>query len=106
MDVLEKDFEREYFLINEHGKFHPEYTCDAFILLESNEYQYVNLVITKTAEEMYQEWLMDKDKPPTTKLRQMEDLERENKQLWDTVEMLLKTNGFLPSEDPIYRIKE
>lgn len=42
----------------------------------------------------------------TVPLSEMEVLKKENKQLWDTVEMLLKINGFLPSEDPIYQIKE
>ena len=55
-------------------------------------------------------WIDTDPLPPQPEVPQepneMEVLERENKQLWDTVELLLKVNGFLPSEDPIYQIKE
>lgn len=56
------------------------------------------------------EWIETEPLPPQEPVKppenKMEVLKKENDQLWDTVEMLLKVNGFLPSEDPIYQIKE
>ena len=40
----------------------------------------------------------DRDNPPTQEADKMEVLQKENKQLWDTVEFLLKANGNIPKE--------
>lgn len=82
MNMLASEFEKNCFLINEHGKFHPTYECDGFVPIygddgEIVDYEYINLVITKTAEEDYQEWLADQEKPPTPQPNKMEVLEQQ-----------------------------
>lgn len=49
------------YLETEHGTFTPLYTYESYSQ-ETNTY--INLVITKTAQEVYNEWLANKDKPP------------------------------------------
>lgn len=63
MKILASEFESNFILENEHGKFHPMYTFDDFVFnKEFEEYEYVGLVVTKTAEQMYLDWLENKDK--------------------------------------------
>lgn len=73
MKVLVSDFEKNFIIENEHGKFHPIYTFDNFVFNEEfEEYEYVGLIVTKTAEEMYKEWLESKDKPTTPQLTEQD----------------------------------
>ena len=90
---------KNLYLETEHGTFTPHYTYDDFIIDENTkEGVYINLVIEKTAQEVYDKWLYDRDNPPTQEADKMEVLQKENKQLWDTVEFLLKANGNIPNE--------
>lgn len=59
-----------------------------------------------TAEEVYQEYLKNKDKQidncsePTEKER-IEQLEKEKEQLWETVQFLLKKVELIPREESV-----
>lgn len=89
------------YITTEHGTFTPNYTYDDYII-ERDEAYYVNLIIHKMAQQVYDEWLYNKDKSPTevpTTEEQIQALEKENAQLWDTVEFLLKEQGYIPRED-------
>lgn len=55
---------KDLYIQTEHGTFTPIYTYDDFIFNEEiEEYEYIGLVIQKSADEVYQEWLESKDKP-------------------------------------------
>lgn len=55
---------KQHYLDTQHGIFTPIYTYEDFIFNEEKEeYEYIGLVITKTAKEVYDEWLVNKDKP-------------------------------------------
>ena len=93
---------KELYLETTYGTFTPLYTYEDFIFNEKKqEHEYVDLVITKTAEEVYQEWLANKDKPPIVEPDKMEvlneqvvALEKENKLLKSQVEVLSQTSDF------------
>ncbi|MGL5329085.1 MAG: hypothetical protein ACRDD7_07445 [Peptostreptococcaceae bacterium] len=54
----------DLFLIVNDIVYTPIYSYDDFIFNEeTQEYEYINLVIYKTAQEVYDEWLSNKDKP-------------------------------------------
>lgn len=74
MNVLESVFKKEYFLINEHGKFHPTYTFDEYKWNEEHEeYEYIGLVITETAKESYEKWLVNKDTPQLSEIDELSE---------------------------------
>lgn len=54
---------------------------------------------TKTAQEVYQEWLDNKQIDILPQTKTVEELTKENQQLWQTVEFLLKNTGFISSEE-------
>lgn len=73
---------KDLYIETEHGTFTPIYTYEDFIFNEeTEEYEYVGLVTEKTAQEVYNEWLENKDKPIVEQLT-LEDkiniLEEEN----------------------------
>ena len=54
-----------------------------------------------TADEVYQDYLKNKDKQIDicpTKEKTLEELTKENEQLWQTVEFLLKKTGMIGDE--------
>lgn len=60
--------------------------------------------VIETAEEYYERWIANKDKQidtcsTKTVEERLEEAEKENKQLWETVEFLLKNTGFIPGEE-------
>ena len=57
MNIKKEDFKNKYFKTINNIECQPKFTYDSF---ENGEYK--NLVITKTADEVYQEWLENKDK--------------------------------------------
>ena len=57
MNINKEDFKKQYFKNINNIEYQPKFVYDSF---ENGEYK--NLVITKTAEEVYQEWLENKDK--------------------------------------------
>lgn len=56
-----------------------------------------------TGEEVYKKWLDDKDKQidicPEPKPKTLEELTKENEQLWQTVEFLLKKTGMIGDDE-------
>lgn len=78
---------------------------DADGLIYRPIYNRITRELLETGKEYYDRYIIERDKPIEIPPDEMEVLKKENKQLWDTVELLLKVNGFLPSEDPIYQIK-
>lgn len=54
--------------------------------------------VIMTAEEHYNYWLCQKQINNYTPTKTNQQLEEENKQLWDTVNFLLKDRGFIPME--------
>lgn len=85
----------------EHGRFTARYNYE-------NYDEEIGLVMIKTAEEVYQEWLENKDKLPITELdkmevlqRQIDELKLENQKLWDTCNHLINVN--LDLQDLIHR---
>lgn len=99
MNVLNSIFEKEYILSNEHGNFHPLYTFDNYVFNEDEQdYEYIGLVIQKTAQEVYNEWLENKDKPiiqEPTLADKISVLENENKLLKAQVEATTSNQEFL-----------
>ena len=67
----------------------PNYTYEDYIINRNEETgeileeYYTNLTIHMTADEVYEKWLVDKDKTP--ELNQLETLERENRLLKERV---------------------
>ena len=53
------------------------------------------------SEEMYQEWLKSKQIDICPPKSTEQKLEKENNQLWDTVNFLLKADGYIPSESEV-----
>lgn len=77
---------KELYLDTEHGTFTPNYAYDDFILNEeTEEYEYIGLVIHKSAQEVYDEWLENKDKPVEPPVDQMEILQSEVAELGEYV---------------------
>lgn len=68
-------------MTNEHG-FTPNYDYENYIVVKDDETgeiveeYYINLTIHKTADEVYQEWLENKDKPVTPEPDKLEELEK------------------------------
>lgn len=54
--------------------------------------------LLETGKAYYERYMASKDKPVELPVDKMEVLQKENKQLWDTVEFLLKANGNIPNE--------
>ena len=86
---------RDMYLETEHGTFTPIYEYEHY---DQETDSYTGFKVIKTAEEVYNEWSDNKDRPPIVEPDKMEVLQKENKQLWDTVEFLLKANGNIPKE--------
>lgn len=91
---------KDLYIQAEHGTFTPIYTYDDFVFNEeTEEYEYIGLVIQKTAQEVYEEWLANKENPLLPQPSKIDLLEQENKKLWDTVEYLLRqVDTGIPSE--------
>lgn len=85
-----KDVENMY-LETEHGLFTPLYTYEKYDI-ETETYQGFN--ITKSAEEVYNEWLENKDKPVIQQPTEVEVLQQENKLLKAQVQALNDTTEF------------
>lgn len=99
MNISNSKFEAEYILSNEHGKFHPVYVFDDFTFNEAiEEYEYIGLVITKTAQEVYDVWLANKDKPIEPQLSQMEVLEQKVAELKEENKLLHQENKLLHAQ--------
>lgn len=86
--MTREELEQQY--IKRNGNtFTPLYTVEE-VRLKNGDVDF-NYTVTTTAEQVYQEWLEQKDKPQEstykTEIRKLQD---ENKKLWDTVEYLLK----------------
>ncbi|MBN1052189.1 hypothetical protein DV092_09060 [Clostridium botulinum] len=62
----------------------PNYTYEKYDIATET---YINLEIKKTADEVYQEWLDNKNKPPKKEPTEVEQLQ---KQLLETQNMLLE----------------
>ncbi|MGL5649969.1 MAG: hypothetical protein ACRDDY_19220 [Clostridium sp.] len=81
---------KELFLVNDHGVFPPNYKYKG---IDYEMMSYIGFEIVNSAQEVYDEWLINKYKPTTitpTDAEKIITLEKENKQLWDTIEYLLK----------------
>lgn len=65
----------------EHGVFSPAYECEYDIETK----RYTGLTIIKTAEEIYQKWLLDKDKPIEPQPTETEILKQEKEILAESV---------------------
>ncbi len=82
---------------NEQG-FTPNYSYQDYVVVRNEETgeiveeYYVNLEIYKTADEVYQEWLKNKNKPPEP--TKIELLEEENKLLKAQIEAINATTSF------------
>lgn len=53
---------KKIYLTTEHGVFTPLYSFDSFSTVkqgDTEEVEFVNLKVIKTAEEVYNEWLRD-----------------------------------------------
>lgn len=66
------------------------------IVLEDGSIEY-DYIIIKSSEEIYNEWLADKDKPVEPNemevlQKQIDELKLENQKLWDTCNHLINVN--------------
>lgn len=86
-----KDIE-SMFLETEHGIFTPLYEYETFDI-ETETYQ--GFKVVKTAEEVYKEWLENKDKPVVQEPTEIEALQKENKILKTQVEANATNSEFL-----------
>lgn len=81
------------FIDTEHGRFSARYDYE-------NYDEEIGLIMIKTAEEVYQEWLANRDKPieEPSKMEVLEEevsgLRQENKLLKAQVEALSQTSDF------------
>lgn len=73
----------------------PKEVWDSCIITDDGQIFTPNDETEETAEEVYNKHLSNIGKETPSK---MEVLQKENKQLWDTVEFLLKANGNIPNE--------
>lgn len=88
--ITSKDIESMY-LETEDGTFTPMYEYESY---DSETETYQGFKVIKTAEEAYQEWLYNKENPPTEELTDVEVLQEENKLLKAQVEALNATTDF------------
>ena len=77
--------------------FTPRYTFTSY---DPETGVYEGLEIQATAEQVYQEWKNRKqiDICPEPKPKTLEELTKENEQLWETVQFLLKKTGMIGDE--------
>lgn len=88
--ITNKDIQKMY-LETEHGIFTPLYTYESY---DPETETYQGFEITKAAEEVYKEWLENKDKPVVQEPTEIELLQQENKLLKAQVEALSLTADF------------
>lgn len=88
--ITSKDIDGMY-LKNEHGTFTPIYDYETY---DNETDTYQGFKVIKTAEEVYNEWLENKDKPPVEEPTEVEVLQQENKLLKAQVEALTYTSEF------------
>lgn len=96
---------RDMYLETEHGTFTPIYEYEHY---DQETDSYTGFKVIKTAEEVYSEWLDNKDRPPIVEpskmevlQRQIDELKLENQKLWDTCNHLINVN--LDLQDLIHR---
>ena len=95
MKISRKDLRELYYLKTEHGYFEPEFIYDRYeIDSKTCVGYYINFSIVKTAQEVYDEWVKNKENPQPTQITQEEQLS----QLWDTLNFILKSDGYIPKE--------
>ena len=85
--ITNKDIENMY-LETEHGTFTPMYIYETYDM-ETETYQ--GFEITKTAEEVYNEWLENKDKPVNT----IPESTEQDKRMDSLEEELLTSNLYI-----------
>lgn len=79
--MTQQELEKLYINTN-HGLFTPVYEYSDYILNEeTNEYEYTGLLITKTSQEVYDEWLYNKDHPQPPQPDKISILEKEMEDL-------------------------
>lgn len=88
--ITGKDLKSMY-LETEHGLFTPIYTYESY---DSETDTYQGFKSTASAEEVYNEWLVNKDKPVVEVPTDMEVLQEENKLLKAQVQALNSTIDF------------
>lgn len=98
MNISKEEFIEKYCKIVNGDIKYPIYKCENF---DSETNMYIGLEIIKTVDELIKEQLeLENQEPSKTKICTMEDLQEENKKLWDTVEYLLKqTEAGIPKEE-------
>lgn len=69
---------KNLYLETEHGTFTPIYEYEHY---DQETDSYTGFKVVKTAEEVYNEWLNNKDKPPIVEPDKLEVLEVENRLL-------------------------
>lgn len=90
MNINREDFIKKHCIQLEDRVIYPIYEYETY---NEKDDSYSGLKIIKKAEEMTQQIDICTDKPKTN-----EELTKENEQLWETVQFLLKKTGMIGVE--------